>query len=185
MGRWPSGAPLVLSPERDDPALGDANDFGYHAVDGSAWPARSGRTSGAPIRATPSSPRRARERSLGGQPPAPAAAPRPDYSGYPGPDGRAELGIHFICLNANLARQYEFVQHSWINNPAFNGLDDEDRPADRPRVRSRRRSRNPRRATAAPPPRAARSSSRCAAARYFFLPGIRALRYLASEPRWE
>ena len=35
MGRWRSGAPLVLSPEKDDPALGADlqrnNDFNYRA----------------------------------------------------------------------------------------------------------------------------------------------------------
>ena len=33
VGRWPSGAPLALAPEQDDPALADANDFGYHQAD--------------------------------------------------------------------------------------------------------------------------------------------------------
>ncbi|MBV9444369.1 MAG: peroxidase, partial [Streptosporangiaceae bacterium] len=37
VGRWPSGAPLILAPERDDPALGADeqrnNDFGYHQAD--------------------------------------------------------------------------------------------------------------------------------------------------------
>ena len=34
----------------------------------------------------------------------------------------AQVGLHFIALNANLSRQFEFVQHSWINDPKFNGL---------------------------------------------------------------
>ena len=33
VGRWPSGAPLTLSPERDDHELGRANDFGYAELD--------------------------------------------------------------------------------------------------------------------------------------------------------
>ena len=33
VGRWPSGAPLALAPEADDPSLADANDFGYHELD--------------------------------------------------------------------------------------------------------------------------------------------------------
>ena len=33
VGRWPGGAPLVLSPDYDDPALSNATDFGYHARD--------------------------------------------------------------------------------------------------------------------------------------------------------
>src|SRR5659263_417682 len=33
-----------------------------------------------------------------------------------------------ICLNANLTRQFEFVQHTWLNNPNFNGLYDDADP---------------------------------------------------------
>ncbi|MGH9037867.1 MAG: Dyp-type peroxidase, partial [Acidimicrobiia bacterium] len=33
VGRWPSGAPLVLAPEHDDAELHQNNDFGYHDVD--------------------------------------------------------------------------------------------------------------------------------------------------------
>src|SRR2546423_7606192 len=33
VGRWPSGAPLVLAPDHDDPDLTGANDFGYRAED--------------------------------------------------------------------------------------------------------------------------------------------------------
>ena len=36
----------------------------------------------------------------------------------------AERGLHFICLNGNIARQFEFIQHTWINNPKFDGLYD-------------------------------------------------------------
>lgn len=37
-------------------------------------------------------------------------------------------GLVFICLNANIERQFEFVQHSWINNVKFAGLYDESDP---------------------------------------------------------
>ena len=33
VGRWPSGAPLTLAPDADDPALADANDFAFHEHD--------------------------------------------------------------------------------------------------------------------------------------------------------
>ncbi|MDQ3809271.1 MAG: peroxidase, partial [Chloroflexota bacterium] len=33
VGRWPSGAPLVLAPYEDDPSLASANDFMYHYLD--------------------------------------------------------------------------------------------------------------------------------------------------------
>lgn len=34
-------------------------------------------------------------------------------------------GLHFVCLNANISRQFEFVQAAWLMNPAFDGLSDE------------------------------------------------------------
>lgn len=37
-----------------------------------------------------------------------------------------EKGLRFICVNANILRQFEFVQNSWIANPKFNGLDESD-----------------------------------------------------------
>jgi Dyp-type peroxidase family len=33
-----------------------------------------------------------------------------------------ERGMLFIALNADIAGQFEMIQHSWINNPTFNGL---------------------------------------------------------------
>jgi Dyp-type peroxidase family len=43
-------------------------------------------------------------------------------------DDGQERGLVFICLNANIERQFEFVQHTWINNVKFAGLYDEDDP---------------------------------------------------------
>jgi Dyp-type peroxidase family len=31
-------------------------------------------------------------------------------------------GLLFLCFNANIARQFEFIQQTWINNPKFVGL---------------------------------------------------------------
>ena len=42
--------------------------------------------------------------------------------------GNQNRGLFFICLNANIERQFEFVQHSWVNSIKFNGLYDEDDP---------------------------------------------------------
>ena len=50
MGRWRSGAPLVLAPEKDDPALGADpqrnNDFNYKEWTLTGMPCRWGHTSG-------------------------------------------------------------------------------------------------------------------------------------------
>jgi Dyp-type peroxidase family len=39
-----------------------------------------------------------------------------------------ERGLHFLCFNANLARQFEFVQANWVQNPAFAGLSSDPDP---------------------------------------------------------
>jgi Dyp-type peroxidase family len=39
-----------------------------------------------------------------------------------------ERGIYFICLNANIGRQFEFVQNAWIIGTKFNGLTEESDP---------------------------------------------------------
>ncbi|MBD9358052.1 Dyp-type peroxidase [Methylomonas albis] len=46
----------------------------------------------------------------------------------PAKDDGQERGLLFICLNANIERQFEFVQHTWINGVKFAGLYDENDP---------------------------------------------------------
>jgi Dyp-type peroxidase family len=175
VGRWPSGAPLVQAPERDDPALGGSNDFGYHAFDarGLACPL------GSHVRRT--NPRDSLEPGPGTE--SSLAINRRHRllrrgRGYGSPTSGEECGVHFICLNANLARQYEFVQHTWVNNPVFNGLDDETDPLVGPR-----RSKGNYFTTPARPVRRRYSELpqfvQMRGGGYFFLPGIRALRFLA------
>jgi deferrochelatase/peroxidase EfeB len=58
----------------------------------------------------------------------------------PEKDGKTETGLLFTCLCADLDRQYEFVQQTWIQSPSFHGLKDEPDPMvawpdpDKPRV---------------------------------------------------
>jgi Dyp-type peroxidase family len=40
----------------------------------------------------------------------------------------AEHGIHFICIAANILRQFEFVQNSWVMNTKFDALTEEGDP---------------------------------------------------------
>ncbi len=42
--------------------------------------------------------------------------------------GAEERGLHFLCFNANLSRQFEFVQSNWVQNPAFAGLSSDPDP---------------------------------------------------------
>jgi len=100
------------------------------------------------------------------------------------PKGSTETGLHFICLGANIARQFEFVQNAWAIGIHFDGLPNEGDPLLGSRVA----------ADGAPTdgfsiPRADGADDRLAGlpqfvtvlgGAYFFLPGIRALRFLAS-----
>ena len=47
-------------------------------------------------------------------------------SGHVQTELNAERGLRFICLNANISRQFEFIQTAWIENPKFDGLDERD-----------------------------------------------------------
>jgi Dyp-type peroxidase family len=225
VGRWPSGAPLVETPDRDDPRLGDDNNFGYHHTDplGLACPL------GAHIRRV--NPRDSldpqpgtdaslavndghrllrRGRSYGPGTGALAAAGNNDHAERPagadvapqsgggreargrerqsgggrearGRERQSGTGLHFICLVASLIRQFEFVQHTWLNNATFHGLYDDTDPLIG--------SRDPQGATftvpAAPVRRRYRDLPQFVRTRggaYFFLPGISALRYLDQLP---
>lgn len=39
-----------------------------------------------------------------------------------------ETGLHFICLGANIARQFEFVQSAWLSGLRFDGLPGDSDP---------------------------------------------------------
>ncbi|MEW2284008.1 peroxidase [Streptomyces sp. NPDC047841] len=179
VGRWPGGAPLVRAPDHDDPALATDNGFGYHATD----PAGLRCPLGAHIR-------RANPRD--------SLDPRPGSAdsvavgrrhrllrrGRPyGPDGTGDnpdaRGLHFLALNANISRQFEFIQHTWLDNPNFNGLHDGPDPIVAPRQE--------RRATFTEQGRPFRTRHAglpqfvtVRGGAYFFLPGLKALHYLCT-----
>ena len=79
----------------------------------------------------------------------------------------------------NISRQFEFVQHTWLNNPRFGGLYDNPDPLLSPAPPGGRTFTIP----ARPVRERYRGLPRFVSVRggaYFFLPGIRALRYLAA-----
>ena len=85
-------------------------------------------------------------------------------------------GLHFICLNADIAGQFEMVQHTWLNGAHFNGLDHETDPMSHYRVGNgvmtfQHRPTNLR--ISVPKLVTVRGGA------YFFLPGIKALCALA------
>lgn len=38
------------------------------------------------------------------------------------PENNDKRGLNFICFNADISQQFEFIQQNWINNPKFTGL---------------------------------------------------------------
>jgi deferrochelatase/peroxidase EfeB len=46
----------------------------------------------------------------------------------PAPLGEPERGLHFLCFNANIARQFEFLQNAWMASTKFAGLSGESDP---------------------------------------------------------
>jgi len=96
-----------------------------------------------------------------------------------------ETGLQFICLCADLARQFEFVQGAWIAGTKFAGLPHEGDPL----VGNRRAAPDEPDTARFTMPRAGCPSRiieglptfvDVVGGAYFFLPGIRALRYLVS-----
>ncbi|MDQ6837444.1 MAG: Dyp-type peroxidase [Actinomycetota bacterium] len=182
VGRWPSGAPLVLAPEHADPALAGTNDFGYHVdQDGLSCPLGAHIRRSNPRDSSVEHPERARKsnrnhrilrrgRSYG--------RPLIEPPATPDEAADAERGLVFICLNADIERQFEFVQHTWLGNPYFAGLYGEVDPimGNRPEGGSFSWPANPvrRQVTGLPTFVTVKGGG------YFFLPGIATLRYLAA-----
>ncbi len=181
VGRWPSGAPLVLSPTQDKPDLRDSNDFAYMTTDaeGLACPI------GAHIRrANPRDsllPNPARSHVLSNRHRIIRRGRHFEDQRKPGetwnPSG-VEPGLCFICLNADIQRQFEFVQQTWLNSTKFGGLYDEKDPliGDNDDGKGRLTiPANPIRTRLNDIPRFVRVRG----GGYFFMPGVRALRFLA------
>ena len=121
MGRWRSGCPLALSPDRDDPALAKDrlrnNDFLYlkEDPDGHRTP------TGSHIRRV--NPRDALEETVV-EMRLHRIRRRGATYGSLLPEGVLEddgvdRGIIFAAINANPGRQFEFVQSQWINDGDF------------------------------------------------------------------
>ncbi len=175
MGRWRSGAPLVLAPDKDDPALGADpqrnNDFNYAKDDphGYAVPLGSHARRMNPRDTAVNMNRRRMIRRGGTYGPAlPEGAP----------DDGIERGIAAFIGCASLVRQFEFAQNVWVNDKNFHSLENERDPfvgvhdgtleykiPKRP-IRKK--------ITGLPAFTTVRGGA------YFFLPGIRALQFLAA-----
>ena len=124
MGRWRSGCPLDLSPDKDDPAIAAdpqrRNDFTYAGDnDGLRCPLGSHLRRTNP-RATPlkraTALRRHRliRRGVEYGPHLPEGALE---------DDGIDRGLVQLFIQADIERQFEFVQHEWVKGAEFIGLD--------------------------------------------------------------
>lgn len=178
MGRWRSGAPLARSPAADDPGLGaDArrnNDFLYAGDDAIGY----NTPLGSHIRRM-----NPRDAAIAGVARIHRMIRRGSAYGPPLPEGvleddGADRGLMFAFVGANIGRQFEFVQSEWMNNSSFfSGPDERDPIAGAadgegaftvPRRPIRLRL---------------KALSRFVVTRggeYCFLPGLRAMRWLAN-----
>ena len=168
MGRWRSGAPLVLAPE--NPGSEPDNDFLYMPTDpdGLKCPIGSHIRRMNPRDSLPTWPSRSLQISN---------RHRIIRRGRKYAEGTNQ-GICFIALNADLLRQFEFLQNSWADNPEFNLLDNDRDPivGNNDGTGQFTIQNKPVNLHLKNVPRFVTTKG----GGYFFLPGIRTLRYLAN-----
>jgi Dyp-type peroxidase family len=178
VGRWRSGAPLVLAPERDDPALGADpnrnNNFLYNADDdekGLKCPV------GSHVRRM-----NPRDSDIIGVVRLHRMIRRGSAYGPPLPEGvleddGADRGLCFVFVGSHLERQFEFIQAEWVNAGRFIGAPAEKDPLTGQNDGTGRFTipQEPirRRLQGLPTFVVTRGGE------YFFAPGLRALRWLA------
>jgi Dyp-type peroxidase family len=175
MGRWRSGAPLVLAPDKDDPALGADpqrnNNFNYKHEDplGYAVPLGSHARRMNP-RDTAANMNRRRMIRRG--------ATYGPYLPEGTPDDGKERGIAAFVICASLIRQFEFAQNVWVNDRNFHELGNERDPiiGTQDGTLEFKIPKRPirRKITGLPAFTSVRGGA------YFFLPGLKALRWLAA-----
>jgi Dyp-type peroxidase family len=121
MGRWRSGAPLALCPMHDNPELGADpkrnNNFLYKQDD----PIGYNTPGGCHIRRM-----HPRDADIAGVPRIHRMIRRGTSYGPELPDGvldddGVDRGLMFAFVGAHLGRQFEFVQSEWMNDSAFFG----------------------------------------------------------------
>jgi Dyp-type peroxidase family len=175
VGRWRSGAPLVLAPKK--PGAEPINEFLYTPTDpdGLACPIGSHIRRVNPRDSLPTWPSRSldisnRHRII--------RRGRKYRIPIDGDEQECrDQGICFIALNADLLRQFEFIQYTWLNNPQFNGLDNDKDP-----IAGDSDGHTQFTIQATPINCHVRGVPRFVTMKgggYFFLPGIRTLRFLA------
>jgi Dyp-type peroxidase family len=182
VGRWRDGTPLALSPQRPDPALAadvQRNTAFSYADDphGLRCPVGSHIRRANPRESLPFDGKLVNRHRIvrRGIPYGPPLAPRA------GDDGQ-DRGVAFMCLQASIARQFEFVQSQWLGDGnAFRLGDDQD-----VLIGSQDQDGTRKMTIPGEPPFLAGPLSQVVTVRggeYFFCPGINGLRHLAAvEP---
>lgn len=191
-GRWPNGTPITLHPDKENPdEPGDTNDFLYfkNDSDGKGCPfgshiRRCNPRDSMPDNYPKSSLRISnRHRILRrGRTYGPPLHPsyEPQFLANTPDDGK-DRGLQFICFNANISRQFEFIQHTWCHNTKFFGLYNEPDPIIGVKDI---RDKNPGREftiQASPVRRKFRNLEQMVSViggAYFFMPGLTALKFL-------
>jgi Dyp-type peroxidase family len=191
VGRWPSGAPLVWAPTADDLAFSHApqnNTFSYHLddPDGLRCPIgahirRAHPRDGLERDATQSLLTTSRHRII--RRGIPYGPPLPE--GVFEDDGQ-ERGLFFVCLNADIKRQFEFIQQTWMNDPKFAGLSHDRDPLVGDNLDPTAPDALPRHLTIQASPFRKRYTNlprfvRVRGGGYFFMPSMAALRFLAGS----
>ena len=179
VGRWQSGAPLAVTPDRDDPDLGGDphrnNAFGY-GDDPRGFKCPVG------AHARRANPRDAFDDDGSVNVRLHRMIRRGTSYGPMLPDGVMEddgvdRGIMFVFAGAHLKRQFEFVKTQWLNDGIFIGAPLEKDPLvgpnDRTGVFTVPQHPIRRRLTQLPPFVVTRGGEYC------FAPGLRAMRWLA------
>jgi Dyp-type peroxidase family len=128
IGRWPSGAPITLSSDQDDPALGADprrnNDFLYQKDDDRGFKCPAG----AHIRRV-----NPRDATIIGVARLHRIIRRGTSYGPPLPEGvleddGADRGLVGVFIGAHLDRQFEFIKSEWVNDGNFIGYSGEKDP---------------------------------------------------------
>ena len=141
VGRWPSGAPITLSPDGDDLRLADQNRFGFtpQDSDGDRCPIgahirrvnpRDSLQNDTPAESylTCSRHRIVRRGISYGEPLFVLGMTNEGEAPAGLRDDGKPRGLHFVVLNASISRQFEFIQQTWCNNTQFQALFDEKDP---------------------------------------------------------
>ncbi|MDP1600554.1 Dyp-type peroxidase [Phenylobacterium sp.] len=179
MGRWRSGAPLALCPLHDDAALGHDSERNNTFLFGAEDAAGYSTPPGSHIRRC-----NPRDAEVAGVVRLHRMIRRGTAYGPLLPEGMleddgADRGLMFAFVGAHLKRQFEFVQSEWVNGGEFLGLGDARDPiaaAEGTATYSIPRRPIPRRMKGLP------SFVTMRGGEYGFMPGLKALRWLADLP---